>query len=91
MGAMQVVIILSPLPTMKDYNNANGAFCGQNKLCHLSKNRIKKSDPHLKKSIFTHYIGKIDKIEMIKKQAFYRGTFDFSSINGSIKLKIIKK
>ncbi|ARU64618.1 hypothetical protein BTV20_03890 [Histophilus somni] len=51
------------------------------------KNQIR----HLKKSIFTHYIGKIDKIEMIKKQAFYRGTFDFSSINGSIKLKIIKK
>lgn len=38
-----------------------------------------------------YFAGGIDKIEMIKKQAFYRGTFDFSSINGSIKLKIIKK
>lgn len=68
MGAMQVVIISPPLPTMKDYNNANrGAFCGQNKLCHLSKNRIKNQIRHLKKSIFTHYIEKIE-LKSSKKQ-----------------------
>lgn len=94
MVAMQVVIILTPLPTMKDYNNANrGRFVDKISkepnlfFCFMSDRKITITLQQQKK----YFAGGIDKIEMIKKQAFYRGTFDFSSINGSIKLKIIKK